>query len=64
MKEIIKTIPLNDETLNYVENFIKNKIQNKSIVNPKYRIADQVIRSLKGFASKMTLALAPVQVIY
>ena len=53
-----------DETLNYVENFIKNKIQNKSIVNPKYRIADQVVRSLKGFASKMTLALAPVQVIY
>ena len=53
-----------DETLNYIEEFIKNKIQNKSIVNPKYRIADQILRSFRGFASKMTLAMAPVQLFY
>ena len=53
-----------DDTLEYIEEFIKNKIQNKSIVNPKFRIADQILRSFRGFASKATLAFAPVQLFY
>lgn len=52
------------DTLKYIEDFIKNKIQNKSIINPKYKMVDQLLRSFRGFASKMTLALAPVQALY
>lgn len=48
----------------YIENYIKNKIKNESIVDPKYRGAYQVVNNIKNAASKLTLAFSPVQALY
>ena len=50
--------------LEYLQNYIKNKIHNKSIVNPKYQDWINRANMLKVAASKLTLAFAPVQALY
>ena len=50
--------------IEYLKDYIKNKIQNKSIVNPKYQDWINRANMLKTAASKLTLAFAPVQALY
>lgn len=55
--------PFNDD-IDYLEDYIKNKILNKSIVNEKTQKWVNVANMVKQAASKMTLAFAPVQMFY
>ena len=50
--------------IQYLEEYIRNKILNQSIVDPKRQGAMNVINKLKSAASKLTLAFAPVQMFY
>lgn len=52
------------DDIEYFENYIKNKILNKSIVDPKYKKYTEVAGMIKSAASKLTLAFAPVQMLY
>lgn len=53
-----------DKDQDYLEDYIKNKIHNRSIVNDKARKFTQTANMLKQGASKLTLAFAPVQIFY
>ena len=53
-----------DQDIKYIEEYITNKIHKKSIVNPNIQEAMTVINVIKQAASKLTLAFAPVQMLY
>ena len=53
-----------DQDLKYMEEYVINKIHNKSIVNPNLQEAMEVVNSIKKAASLFTLAFAPVQLLY
>ena len=55
--------PFTDD-IQYIEDYIKNKILNKSIIDEKYEKWATVGSMLKQAASKLTLAFAPVQMFY
>lgn len=55
--------PFNDD-IEYLEDYIKNKILNQSIIDPKNQKWINLANSVKAAASKMTLAFAPVQMFY
>lgn len=50
--------------IEYFEEYLKNKVHNKSIVNEKNLKWVRLANMLKSAASKMTLAFAPVQMFY
>lgn len=50
--------------MEYLENYVKNKIFGKSIVPDKYRTLTESGGKLMQFASRLTLAFAPVQFTY
>lgn len=50
--------------IKYLEDYVKNKILNKSIVDPKYQDWINRANVIKSAASKLTLAFAPVQALY
>ena len=50
--------------IQYLDEYIRNKILNQSIVNPKRQNAVNWLNSIKTAASKFTLAFAPVQALY
>lgn len=50
--------------LEYYDKYIKNKILNKSIIDPKLQSVMGIANNLKSAASKFTLAFAPVQALY
>ena len=53
-----------DNDINYLKNYIVNKIKNESIVDAKYEYANELIGEIKQAASFMSLAFSPVQSIY
>lgn len=55
--------PFKDD-IKYLEDYINNKILNKSIVNAKMQGWVNAANMIKQAASKMTLAFAPVQMFY
>lgn len=55
--------PFSDD-IEYLEDYIKNKILNQSIIDPKNQKWVNLANSVKAAASKMTLAFAPVQMFY
>ena len=55
--------PFSDD-IEYLEDYIKNKILNQSIIDPKTQKWVNLANSVKSAASKMTLAFAPVQMFY
>lgn len=59
----IQNHPFNQD-LHYLSNYIKNKIYNQSIIDPKLQDISQKLGLLKSAASKATLAFAPVQALY
>ena len=52
------------ETKEFLKEYIVNKVKNESIVDPRLRNANALIGSIKSAASKLTLALVPVQALY
>lgn len=52
------------QDLKYVEEYIKNKVFNKSIVNPENQGAVNIANMVKRAASLFTLAFSPVQMLY
>lgn len=50
--------------LKYAEDYIKNKIRNESIIDEKFREANEAINKLKGLASTLVLGFSPVQFLY
>lgn len=50
--------------INYLKNFITNKIKNESIESAKMQLIGEVTNKLKGAASFSALALSPVQGLY
>ncbi len=50
--------------MEYINNYIRNKIFNQSIVDPKLQGLANKLGLIKSAASKATLAFAPVQAIY
>lgn len=52
------------DDIQYLEDYIKNKILNQSIVDPKNQKWVNMANMVKSAASKMTLAFAPVQMFY
>ena len=50
--------------IQYLEEYIRNKILNQSIVDPRLENAATILNMLKSAASKFTLAFAPVQALY
>lgn len=50
--------------LDYISDYIKNKILNQSMVDPRYKHFFEAAGMLKSAASKLTLAFAPVQLGY
>lgn len=52
------------QDLSYAENYIRSKIKNEDIVNPKYRNFNALANKIKKAASTMVLAISPVQAIY
>jgi hypothetical protein len=50
--------------IQYLDEYIRNKILNQSIIDPKRQEANKYLAALKSAASKFTLAFAPVQMIY
>lgn len=48
----------------YLEEYIRNKIKNESIVTPRYRDLNKVLSKLRSAASIMVLAYSPVQMFY
>ena len=55
--------PFSDD-IEYLEDYIKNKILNQSIIDPKNQKWVNLANIVKAAASKMTLAFAPVQMFY
>jgi hypothetical protein len=53
-----------EDDIQYLKNYISNKIKNQSIVDPRAESANAVLNTLKRAASITTLAFAPVQMIY
>lgn len=52
------------DDLKYVQEYIKNKVFNQSIVNPENQKFTTIAGMLKKAASMLTLAFSPVQAIY
>lgn len=52
------------EDLDYVRDYIDNKILNRSIVEESMQKATKVLGLLRNVASRLTLAFSPVQMIY
>lgn len=50
--------------IQYLDEYIRNKILNQSIVDPKMQGATNILNQIKAAASKFTLAFAPVQMLY
>lgn len=50
--------------LQYIRDYIRNKIQNQFIVSKEYENFAKIAGLIKQAASKMTLAFAPVQMFY
>ena len=50
--------------IDYLSNYIRNKIYNQSIIDPKLQNLAKHLGLLKSAASKLTLAFAPVQALY
>ena len=50
--------------IDYIEDYINNKIHHKSLVNPKYQKITNVLDYIKQAASKFVLAFSPVQMFY
>lgn len=50
--------------IQYLDEYIRNKILNQSIVNPKRQSVTNLLNQIKSAASKFTLAFAPVQALY
>ena len=50
--------------IQYLDEYIRNKILNQSIVDPKRQSAVNWLNQIKSAASKFTLAFAPVQMFY
>lgn len=48
----------------YLEDYVKNKVLNKSLITPKYQGWANVLGQLRQAASTLTLAVAPVQALY
>lgn len=59
----IQNRPFNSDT-HYLENYIRNKIFNQSIIDPKLQKVAGYAGLLKQAASKFTLAFSPVQALY
>lgn len=55
--------PFTDD-IAYLEDYIKNKILNQSIIDEKNQKWVNIANAVKAAASKMTLAFAPVQMFY
>ena len=52
------------QDIEYLKDYINNKILNKSIVDPKNEKFAKIAGLIKSSASKLTLAFAPVQALY
>ncbi len=52
------------EDIHYLDRYIRNKIYNQSIIDPKLQDVAKKLGLLKQAASKLTLAFAPVQAFY
>lgn len=52
------------DDIHYLSNYIRNKILNQSIIDPKLQGLANKLGLLKSAASKFTLAFSPVQAIY
>lgn len=50
--------------IDYFTNYIRNKIYNQSIIDPKLQDVAKALGLMKSAASKLTLAFAPVQALY
>ena len=48
----------------FLDKYIRNKIKNENIVDPNFQGATKIISMLRNAASKLTLALTPVQLFY
>ena len=59
----IQNRPFNSDT-HYLESYIRNKIFNQSIIDPKLQKVAGYAGLLKQAASKFTLAFSPVQALY
>lgn len=59
----IKNVPFDDD-IKYIEEYVKNKVLHQSIINPKLQNAMTIVNAIKSAASKLTLAFAPVQMLY
>ena len=53
-----------DKDLGYMNDYIRNKIKNESIINPDFESAMQIANRIKKAASIFSLAFSPVQAIY
>lgn len=53
-----------NEDINYIQDYIRNKIKNESLIPKNYRIMSEYINKLKQGASFMVLAFNPVQALY
>lgn len=49
---------------NYVTDYIRNKVKNESIIDPKFREANAVISQMKYAASLLVLGFSPIQYGY
>ena len=52
------------EDVHYLDRYIRNKIYNQSIIDPKLQELASKLGIVKSAASKLTLAFAPVQALY
>ena len=59
----IQNNPFKDD-IQYFKDYVRNKIFNESIVNEKFQSWVNVANVIKSAASKLTLAFAPVQMLY
>lgn len=50
--------------ISYLEDYIKNKIKNEDLTDPRLKTAAKYAGVIKSAASKLTLAFAPVQMTY
>lgn len=53
-----------ERDMDYMQDYIKNKILNESIINPDFKSAVQIANGVKRAASILTLAFSPVQALY
>ena len=59
----IQNMPFKND-IHYLQNYIRNKIFNQSIIDPKLQKVAKYAGLLKSAASKATLAFSPVQALY